>query len=60
VTHSTDSHTIPLAPGTKKVESFAMCGNGILEPGEECDPGGVDDACCYGATCTLKPGAVCE
>lgn len=37
-----------------------MCGNGILEPGEECDPGGVDDACCYGATCKLKPGAVCE
>lgn len=60
MTHSTDSHTIPLAPGTKKVESFAMCGNGILEPGEECDPGGVDDACCYGATCKLKPGAVCE
>ncbi|KAI9285754.1 Metallo-peptidase family M12-domain-containing protein [Umbelopsis sp. AD052] len=47
-------------PGTKKVESFAMCGNGILEPGEECDPGGVDDACCFGATCKLKPGAVCD
>ncbi|GAB5593873.1 hypothetical protein Unana1_08773 [Umbelopsis nana] len=47
-------------PGTRKVETFAMCGNGILEPGEECDPGGVDDACCYGATCKLKPGAVCD
>ncbi|CAM0138165.1 unnamed protein product [Umbelopsis sp. WA50703] len=47
-------------PGTRKIETFSMCGNGILESGEECDSGGVDDACCHGATCKLKTGAVCD
>ncbi|OZJ06254.1 hypothetical protein BZG36_00797 [Bifiguratus adelaidae] len=47
-------------PGSRQTETLSMCGNGILEPGEECDSGGVDDACCYGKTCKLKPGAVCD
>lgn len=37
-----------------------MCGNGILEPGEQCDPGLTDSPCCYAKNCTLKPEAVCE
>ncbi|RUS13245.1 Metallo-peptidase family M12B Reprolysin-like-domain-containing protein [Endogone sp. FLAS-F59071] len=48
------------APGTLQVETLAMCGNGIVEAGEECDPGGTDDACCYAKTCLFKPGAQCD
>ena len=41
-----------------------QCGNGIVEPGEECDCGGVegcgDDSCCDPGTCKFKDGAVCD
>ncbi|KAI8975115.1 Metallo-peptidase family M12-domain-containing protein [Mycotypha africana] len=40
--------------------SFSLCGNGILEPGEECDSGLTDSACCFAKTCKLKPGALCD
>ena len=35
-----------------------QCGNGILEPGEECDTPG-DSTCCDPVTCQFQPGAVC-
>jgi hypothetical protein len=44
----------------------AVCGNGIVEDGEDCDCGGsnsttcASDACCNGATCQFKTGAVCD
>ncbi|ODV88654.1 hypothetical protein CANCADRAFT_17260, partial [Tortispora caseinolytica NRRL Y-17796] len=47
-----------------ELESDAVCGNGIVEVGEECDCG--DDAscasnpCCDSATCRFKNGAVCD
>ncbi|XP_075879064.1 disintegrin and metalloproteinase domain-containing protein 10 isoform X2 [Nelusetta ayraudi] len=56
----------------KKDECFEIsdqpiCGNLIVEEGEECDVGHNDsDACCYSAThpvgvqCRLKPGKVCS
>ncbi|RUS21904.1 Metallo-peptidase family M12-domain-containing protein [Jimgerdemannia flammicorona] len=47
-------------PGTREVETLSMCGNGIKETGEDCDPGGTDDACCYAKTCKFKPGAQCS
>jgi hypothetical protein len=38
-----------------------MCGNGIVEQGEDCDPGqGVQSNCCDAQTCKFKSGAVCD
>lgn len=49
------------------VSDQPICGNLIVEEGEECDVGHDDsDACCYSAThpvgvqCRLKPGKVCR
>ena len=54
-----------LAQGSK-----AVCGNGIVEEGEECDCFGNDcsdadvygseNTCCNAATCMLKPGIACS
>lgn len=35
----------------------AVCGNGIVEPGEECDSQG---PCCNHATCKFASGSVCD
>ncbi|KAI6243920.1 hypothetical protein M3Y99_00059200 [Aphelenchoides fujianensis] len=48
-------------------EQEALCGNGILEPGEQCDPGGQlahgrptdHDRCCT-SNCRLRAGAKCS
>lgn len=41
--------------------SLQMCGNGIVESGEDCDPGeGIDSPCCDSSTCKFKNGAVCD
>lgn len=41
-----------------------QCGNGIVEEGEDCDCGGVDNCgdnkCCDSTTCRFKPTAVCD
>jgi cysteine-rich repeat protein len=42
-------------------EVAADCGNGILEPGEECDDGNTLDGDCCSANCTFEPaGSSCE
>lgn len=41
--------------------SLQMCGNGIVEAGEDCDPGiGVNSSCCDAQTCKFKNGAKCD
>ncbi|KDQ54963.1 hypothetical protein JAAARDRAFT_38078 [Jaapia argillacea MUCL 33604] len=46
---------------SQKTISLQMCGNGIVEAGEDCDPGqGVNSTCCNSATCKFLPGAVCD
>lgn len=44
--------------------SGQQCGNGIVEPGEDCDCGGEegcqDDPCCEPTTCRFTAGSVCD
>jgi len=46
--------------------SSSLCGNYIVNPGEQCDVGPEGSACCYGQendtslSCHCKPGAVCD
>ncbi|KAF8640719.1 hypothetical protein AX17_000371 [Amanita inopinata Kibby_2008] len=41
--------------------SLQMCGNGIVENGEDCDPGNSTVSnCCDSTTCKFKSGAVCD
>lgn len=46
------------------VASTNQCGNGIVDPGEDCDCGGEEQCagnrCCDPATCRFRPGAVCD
>lgn len=38
-----------------------MCGNGIVERGEDCDPGkDVESTCCDSATCKFRGNALCD
>jgi Disintegrin len=41
--------------------TLQMCGNGIVESGEECDPGkGSNSTCCDSNTCKFINNAVCD
>ncbi|KAK5850999.1 hypothetical protein PBY51_001827 [Eleginops maclovinus] len=49
-------------PSPSNVVGIAVCGNGRLDTGEECDCGTAeecDNKCCNPATCKLNPGAAC-
>lgn len=46
---------------TQKTISLQQCGNGIVESGEDCDPGkGSNSTCCDASTCKFTSGAVCD
>ena len=53
-------------PGTQTTITGNQCGNGVKEPGEECDCGPADgpdcknSKCCQPGTCKLKPPAKCD
>ncbi|TFK41413.1 zinc metalloprotease [Crucibulum laeve] len=56
-----DTSCIVDPDSTKTIISLQMCGNGIVEPGEDCDPGpGMPSSCCNASTCKFNPGAVCD
>lgn len=44
----------------RAIISLQMCGNGIVEKGEDCDPGGASSSCCDATTCKFKSGALCD
>jgi hypothetical protein len=46
--------TLAPAPGSCGPSACAVCGDGIVQIGEQCDSGGVDSATCNGATCTTS------
>ncbi|KAF8971590.1 zinc metalloprotease [Flammula alnicola] len=46
---------------SRQTISLQMCGNGIVETGEDCDPGkGSTSNCCDVTTCKFKNNAVCD
>lgn len=49
---------------TRQTLSLGMCGNGIVESGEDCDPGiagnNTSSPCCDPSTCKFRTGAVCD
>ena len=57
----TDTSCLVDPDSTRSILSLQMCGNGIVEDGEDCDPGvGIDSPCCDAATCKFRSGAVCD
>jgi len=37
-----------------------LCGNGVVDSGEQCDDGNTADGDCCSATCTIEMGCVCQ
>ena len=55
------SSTCLQTPGSRTLISLQQCGNGIVEEGEECDPGlNATSACCDSSTCKFTTGSVCD
>lgn len=50
-----------VTPGSQTSLSLQQCGNGIVEEGEDCDPGSNStSSCCDASTCKFINGAVCD
>ncbi|KAI0757575.1 Metallo-peptidase family M12-domain-containing protein [Daedaleopsis nitida] len=51
----------PTSLTSKPLITLKMCGNGIVEDGEDCDPGiNSNSSCCDAQTCKFKNNAVCD
>ncbi|KAJ7344758.1 hypothetical protein JRQ81_000708 [Phrynocephalus forsythii] len=57
-----NSHCLLIPPDHKKMYKLKLCGNRIVEDGEQCDCGSDSqcklDLCCQ-SNCMLRPGAAC-
>ncbi|KAJ4471382.1 Metallo-peptidase family M12-domain-containing protein [Lentinula edodes] len=52
---------VDASSNTRSLLSLQMCGNGIVEDGEDCDPGnGVTSSCCDSSTCKFTSGSQCD
>ncbi|KAJ4485475.1 zinc metalloprotease [Lentinula aciculospora] len=52
---------VDASTNTRSLFSLQMCGNGIVEEGEDCDPGnGVTSPCCDSSTCKFTSGSQCD
>lgn len=60
VLQSTLNTTCLYEPGQRATLSTQQCGNGILEPGEECDPGNDTGSSCCTSECKFTQGSVCD
>ena len=51
----------PTSLSDRPLITLRMCGNGIVEEGEDCDPGvNSNSSCCDASTCRFRNGAVCD
>ncbi|KAF8599275.1 hypothetical protein BDV93DRAFT_526223 [Ceratobasidium sp. AG-I] len=58
---SVNSTCLQEADTAAQTISLQMCGNGIVEAGEDCDPGvGTNSTCCDSKTCKFTTGSVCD
>lgn len=56
-----DTSCIVKPDPNRQAITLQMCGNGIVESGEDCDPGkGVNSTCCDSKTCKFTPNSVCD
>uniref|UniRef100_A0A3B4AB59 ADAM metallopeptidase domain 8b n=1 Tax=Periophthalmus magnuspinnatus TaxID=409849 RepID=A0A3B4AB59_9GOBI len=44
---------------SRSIETGPRCGNALVDPGEECDCGTVQNPCCNPSTCRLTFGSLC-
>ncbi|KAJ3973196.1 zinc metalloprotease [Lentinula raphanica] len=52
---------VDASTNTRSLLSLQMCGNGIVEEGEDCDPGnGISSPCCDSSTCKFTSGSRCD
>ncbi|PLW12279.1 hypothetical protein PCASD_19415 [Puccinia coronata f. sp. avenae] len=47
-------------PGAHRTITLNQCGNGIVDPGEDCDPGDTPSPCCQWGVCKFTPQAQCD
>ncbi|VDC01988.1 unnamed protein product [Peniophora sp. CBMAI 1063] len=60
---SQSMNTSCLVPPSQDIRTISLnqCGNGIVEEGEDCDPGsGTNSTCCDSSTCKFTSGSVCD